>query len=65
MMSLTSKAQQYDVLVKELFELLDKTEETAEGRVFRPNRISSCRALDAEKLEQVLAGLKSTLEDFG
>ena len=64
-MSLTSKAQQYDVLVKQLFILLDKTEETDEGRVFRPNRISSCRALDAEKLEQVLKELKSVLEDWG
>ena len=64
-MSLTSKAQQYDVLVKELFRLLDITEETDDGRVFRPNRISSCRALDAEKLDQVLVELKRTLEDFG
>ena len=64
-MSLTSKAQQYDVLVKELFRLLDITEETDDGRVFRPNRISSCRALDAEKLNQVLIELKRTLEDFG
>jgi len=64
-MSLTSKAQDYDVLVRELFVLLDKTEETDEGRVFRPNKISSCRALDAEKLEQVLKELKNVLEDFG
>lgn len=64
-MSLTSKAQQYDVLVKELFRLLDITEETDDGRVFQPNRISSCRALDAEKLEKVLVELKRTMEDFG
>ena len=64
-MSLTSKAQQYDVLVKELFRLLDITEETDDGRVFHPNRISSCRALDAEKLNQVLTELKRTMEDFG
>jgi hypothetical protein len=64
-MSLKSKAQAYDVLVKELFVLLDRTEETDEGRVFHPNRISSCRALDAEKLNQVLVGLKNILEDWG
>ena len=64
-MSLTSKAQQYDVLVKALFELLDRTEETDDGRVFHPNRISSCRALDAEKLHQVLVQLKHTMEDWG
>lgn len=60
-----SKCDQYDVLVKELFELLDKTEETDEGRVFHPNRISSCRALDAEKLQKVLVELKHTMEDWG
>ena len=64
-MSLTSKAQQYDVLVKALFELLDRAEETDEGRVFHPNRISSCRAVDAEKLNQVLVELKRTLDDWG
>ena len=64
-MSLTSKAQAYDVLVRELFVLLDRTEETDEGRVFRPNQIRSCRAMDAEKLEKVLAELKNVLEDRG
>lgn len=64
-MSLKSKCDQYDILVKQLFILLDKTEETDEGRVFRPNQISSCRALDAEKLNQILVALKHTMEDFG
>jgi len=64
-MSLKSKCDQYDVLVKELFRLLDITEETSEGRVFHPNRISSCRLLDGEKLEQVMKELKNTLEDWG
>lgn len=64
-MSLTSKAQQYDVLVKALFELLDKTEESNNGRVFRPIQISCCRELDRLKLNQILAQLKSTLEDWG
>ena len=64
-MSLTSKAQAYDVLVRELFRLLDITEQTDEGRYFRPNRITSCRAMDAEKLEQVLKELKNVLEDRG
>ena len=59
-----SKAEKYDVLVRELFELLDKTEETDEGRYFRPNSIIYCsRALDAEKLDQVLKDLKSMIQD--
>lgn len=49
-------------LIKELFRLLDITEQTDEGRLFRPNRIYSRRALDAEKLEKVLSDLKATVE---
>ena len=64
-MSLTSKAQAYDVLVRELFVLLDKTEETEEGRMFRPVQISCCREMDRLKLEQVLKELKNALEDRG
>jgi hypothetical protein len=64
-MSMTSKAQAYDVLVRELFRLLDITEQTDEGRYFRPNVIHSRRAMDAEKLEQVLKDLKNVLEDWG
>ena len=64
-MSLKSKCDQYDVLVKELFELLDRKEETDDGRVFRPNQISSCRAMDAERLNSILVALKHTMEDFG
>ena len=64
-MSLKSKCDAYDVLVKELFMLLDITEETDDGRVFRPNQISSCRAMDAERLDSILVALKHTMEDFG
>lgn len=64
-MSLTSKAQQYDVLVKELFELLDTVEETDEGREFKPTVIRSCRSDHVIKLDQIMTGLKNTLEDFG
>ena len=62
-MSLQSKVEYYDELVKELFELLDKTETSEDGQIFHPNRFSSCRALDGEKLEQVLKELKNTLGD--
>ena len=50
------------VLLKRFFGLLDITEQTDEGRHFKPNRIVSRRALDAEKLEQVLGKLKNMLE---
>lgn len=64
-MSLTSKAQAYDVLVKELFRLLDLTEETDDGRVFRPIKISCCREMDRLQFEKVLVELKRTMEDWG
>ena len=64
-MSMTSKAQAYDVLVRELFRLLDITEQTDEGRYLRTNVIHSRLVMDAEKLEQVLKDLKNVLEDWG
>ena len=64
-MSLTSKAQQYDVLVKELFRLLDITEETDDGRVFRPVQIYCSREHDRLQLNKILVHLRYTLEDFG
>jgi len=44
--------------IRQLFAILEVTEETDEGRVFHPNQIRSCRALDTEKLNTVLADLK-------
>ena len=44
--------------IKELFVLLERVEETDEGRRFHPVQISCCRALDGVKLEQVLRKLK-------
>ena len=51
--------------VRELFSLLDATEETDEGREFHPVRIVCCRNDMTEKLENVLATLKNTMEDKG
>jgi hypothetical protein len=49
--------------VRELFSLLDATEETDEGRVHRPVQIVCVRTDMLIKLENVLATLKSTMED--
>jgi len=59
------RIEQYDVAVKELFSLLDATEETDEGRVHRPVQIVCVRTDMLIKLENVLATLKSTMEDRG
>lgn len=64
-MSLASKVQQYDTLVDELFSILDKTEETDDGKEFRPNQFTSCRVQDTAALEDVLLALKRTREDLG
>jgi len=49
-------------LVKSLFEdFLDVTEESDGGRVFHPNYISSCRALNLEPINKLMKELKSTV----
>jgi ABC-type bacteriocin/lantibiotic exporter with double-glycine peptidase domain len=57
------RIEQYNVAVKELFSLLDTTEETDEGRVHRPVQIVCVRTDMLIKLENVLATLKSTMEE--
>jgi hypothetical protein len=49
-------------LIEQLFALLDKTEETDDGTVFHPNQLRSCRASDTEKLNKVLAELRSPMK---
>ena len=51
--------------IKKLFSFLDATEETDEGRVHRPVQIVCVRSDMLIKLENVLATLKSTMEDRG
>ena len=55
--------EQYNVAVKELFSLLDATEETDEGRVHRPVQIVCVRSDMLIRLENVLATLKSTMDE--
>jgi len=50
-------------LVKEFFKILDIKEETDEGRLFRPNFISSCRAMDGAKLDTILTRMKEIIKD--
>ena len=41
-------------LWRRFIRLLDVEEETDSGRAFHPNKISSCRSLDANELEQII-----------
>jgi len=45
----------------DFFHILDITEESDSGREFRPTRITSCRSLDASKLELVLERAKKLI----
>ena len=58
-----AKLQTQTQLIEQFFALMDITEQTDEGRDFKPNRIYSRRVMDAEKLEKVLAELKQTLKE--
>jgi hypothetical protein len=45
-------------LVRDFFRILDIVEETDEGRPFRPTNITSCRAMDGAKLNDILKRMK-------
>ena len=40
--------------VKEFLFILAKQEENDDGRLFKPNQISSCRAMDVARLSELL-----------
>jgi len=45
-------------LVRELFKMLDYTEESDGGNIFHPITITSCRVMMNERLNKLLAELK-------
>lgn len=54
--------QELKSLVKQLFEMLDHTEESDSGKLFHPITINCCRAMMVEPLNKVLADLKKAVE---
>ena len=50
-------------LVKNMFYYLDMVEESEEGRKFHPTNISSCRVMDGEALNKILARMKDVAND--
>jgi hypothetical protein len=44
--------------IKELLEILDRTEVSISGTVFHPTTINTCRVMDGEKLDRILKNLK-------
>lgn len=59
----TATADTTKELLKKLFYYLDITEESDSGRPFRPNVISSCRAMDGAELNEILNQLKAQVSD--
>ena len=57
-----AKLQHQTDLIEQFFALLDKVEQTDDGCSFHPNQLRSCRTLDAEKLNKILAQLKNMVE---
>ena len=50
-------------LLKQFFDLMDIKEQKDDGSYFHPNIIRSSRALDAEKLEEILSKLRGHIND--
>ena len=48
------RAQITERLWKEFITLMDITEESDSGYAFNPNKISSCRAMDGKRLNEIL-----------
>jgi hypothetical protein len=60
---LEAKLQDQTHLIEQLFALLDITEQKDDGRYFHPNILRSSRALDAEKLEEILGKLRGYINE--
>lgn len=50
--------------LKRFFEILDQTEESANGVEFHPVQLSSCRVMLTEELENILKRLKEFVNEI-
>ena len=60
-LQLRIKADKLHSLWKEFIDLLEITEESDSGGEFRPNYIGSCRALDGERMNQIIKEAKKEI----
>lgn len=60
-LQLRIKADKLHSLWKEFIDLLEITEESDSGNLFRPNAISSCRAVDGERMNQIIKEAKNEI----
>lgn len=57
-----SKVKQYDNLLKQMFELLDRTEESDSGATFKPVTIFCSREIDRLQLNSIMIELKNIMK---
>ena len=60
-LQLHTKAEKLNNLWKEFIDLLEITEESDSGNKFRPNYIGSCRALDGQRMNQIIKEAKKEI----
>jgi hypothetical protein len=60
-LQLRVKADKLHSLWKEFIDLLEITEESDSGNKFRPNYIGSCRALDGQRMNQIIKEAKKEI----
>jgi hypothetical protein len=58
---LHTKEEKLNNLWKEFIDLLEITEESDSGNKFRPNYIGSCRALDGQRMNQIIKEAKELI----
>ena len=52
--AMKARAEKAEKLWKEFITLMEITEESDSGYEFNPNKISSCRAIDGRRLNEIL-----------
>jgi hypothetical protein len=57
-----TKEEKLNNLWKEFIDLLEITEECDSGGEFRPNYIGSCRALDGQRMNQIIKEAKKEIK---
>jgi hypothetical protein len=61
---LQARAEKSEKLWKEFITLMEITEESGSGYKFNPNKISSCRAMDGKRLNEILIEAQSVLAEI-
>ena len=61
--NLKERAEKAEKLWKEFITLMEITEESDSGYAFNPNKISSCRAMDGKRLNEILIEARQIVFD--